>query len=132
AVLALNAVIGFTQERKAEGAVRALVQLVVPRARVVRGGQEWEVDSRDLVPGDVVLLEPGARVPADLRLTATNGLQVDESLLTGESLPVTKHTAAVPGGASLADRSGMAYTGSVVASGRGRGVVVATASATEL
>ncbi|MFP5319976.1 MAG: cation-translocating P-type ATPase [Acidimicrobiia bacterium] len=132
AVLALNAVIGFTQERKAEGAVRALMQLVVPHARVVRGGQEWEIDSRELVPGDVVLLEPGARVAGDLRLTAANGLQVDESLLTGESSPVTKRTTAVSEGAPLADRTSMVYTGSVVTSGRGRGVSVATGGATEL
>jgi magnesium-transporting ATPase (P-type) len=132
AVLALNAVIGFTQERKAEGSVRALMQLVVPHARVVRAAQEWEIDSRELVPGDVVLLEPGARVPADLRLTATNGLQIDESLLTGESLPVTKHTAPVGDGAPLADRASMAHTGSVVTSGRGRGVAVATGGSTEL
>ncbi|HEX6422273.1 MAG TPA: HAD-IC family P-type ATPase [Acidimicrobiales bacterium] len=132
AVLALNAVIGFTQERKAEGAVRALMQLVVPHARVVRGGQEWEIDSRELVPGDVVLLESGVRVPADLRLTVTNGLQVDESLLTGESLPNTKRSAPVGEKMVLADRTDMAYTGSVVTSGRGRGVVVATGGDTEL
>ncbi|HEX6419005.1 MAG TPA: HAD-IC family P-type ATPase, partial [Acidimicrobiales bacterium] len=131
-VLALNALIGFTQERKAEGAVRALMQLVVPRARVVRDGQEWEIDSRDLVPGDVVLLESGVRVPADMRLTSANALQVDESLLTGESLPRAKGTSPVGEHVLLADRTSMAYTGSIVTSGRGRGVVVATASATEL
>ena len=132
AVLALNAIIGFTQERKAEGAVRALMQLVVPHARVVRAGQDWEIDSRELVPGDVVLLEPGARVPADLRLTATNSLQVDESLLTGESLPVAKRIRPVGDRVPLADRASMAYTGSVVTSGRGRGVIVATGANTEL
>jgi calcium-translocating P-type ATPase len=132
AVLAINAAIGFTQERKAEGAVRALMALVVPHARVLRDGQEWEIDSRQLVPGDVVLLEPGSRVPADLRLALANGLQVDESLLTGESLPVTKRARVVDESTVLADREGMAYTGSVVTSGRGRGVVVATAAATEL
>ncbi|MDZ7733177.1 MAG: HAD-IC family P-type ATPase [Acidimicrobiia bacterium] len=124
AVLLLNAVIGFVQERKAESAVRALMQLVVPHARVVRAGQEWEIDSRELVPGDVVLLEPGSRVPADLRLEVANALQVDESLLTGESVPVTKHTAATEESTSLADRDGMAHTGSVVTSGRGRGIRV--------
>lgn len=107
-VLALNAAIGFTQERKAEGAVRALMQLVVPHARVVRDGQEREVGSSELVPGDVVLLEPGARVPADLRLMWVNALQVDESLLTGESLPPTKRPDAVNRHASLADRTSMA------------------------
>ncbi|MGK2947240.1 MAG: cation-translocating P-type ATPase [Acidimicrobiales bacterium] len=132
AVLVLNAAIGFTQERKAEGAVRALQQLVVPHARVVRDGQEREIDSRGLVPGDVVLLEPGSRLPADLRLTGTNALQVDESLLTGESLPATKRVDAVDPAVPVADRRGMAYTGSVVTSGRGRGVVVLTGAATEL
>ncbi|MEX2627900.1 MAG: HAD-IC family P-type ATPase [Ilumatobacteraceae bacterium] len=131
-VLTLNAVIGYTQERKAEGAVRALMGLVVPRARVVRDDHDREIDSRDLVPGDVVLLEPGSRVPADLRLVAANALQIDESLLTGESLPVSKRTVAVDPGAVLADRTDMAYTGAVVTSGRGRGLVVATGAATEL
>jgi magnesium-transporting ATPase (P-type) len=132
AVLALNAVIGFTQERKAEGAVRALMGLVVPHARVIRNGQEWEIDSRELVPGDMVLLEPGARVPADLRLTHTNNLHIDESLLTGESAPVKKHADVLEAAASLADRRNMAFTGAVVTSGRGRGVAVATGTATEL
>jgi magnesium-transporting ATPase (P-type) len=131
AVLLLNAVIGSTQERKAEGAVRALMQLVVPRGRVIRDGRDREIDSRELVPGDVVLLESGVRIPADLRLVAANALQVDESLLTGESVPVTKHVEPVRAAAQLADRSCMAYTGATVTSGRGRGVVVATGSATE-
>jgi magnesium-transporting ATPase (P-type) len=132
AVLLINAVIGFVQERKAETAVRSLMQLVVPHARVVRDGQDWEIDSRELVPGDVVLLEPGSRVPADLRLTSTNALQIDESLLTGESVPVTKRTRPVGEAAPLADRGSMAFTGAVVTSGRGRGVVVATGQRTEL
>ncbi|MDZ7676078.1 MAG: HAD-IC family P-type ATPase [Acidimicrobiales bacterium] len=132
AVLALNAVIGFTQERKAEGAVRALMQLVVPHARVIRDGRDLEIDSRELVPGDVVLLESGARVPSDLRLVSANALAVDESLLTGESVSVGKHVDAVEEESPLSDRSCMAYTGSTVTAGRGRGVVVATGSSTEL
>jgi Ca2+-transporting ATPase len=131
-VLSLNAVIGFTQERRAESAVRALMKLVVPTARVVRGGRDWEISSRDVVPGDLLVLEPGTRVPADVRLTAANGLQVDESLLTGESAPVTKHVDPVTETAALADRSCMAYTGSIVTVGRGSGLVVATGSRTEL
>lgn len=131
-VLMLNAVIGFTQERKAEGAVRALMQLVVPRARVVRDGRDVEIDSRDLVPGDVVLLESGARIPADLRLVGANAFQVDESLLTGESVPVTKTVEPVELTAVLSDRTCMAYTGATVTAGRGRGVVVATGANTEL
>jgi Ca2+-transporting ATPase len=132
AVLLLNAVIGSTQERKAEGAVRALMQLVVPRARVIRNGRDVEIDSRDLVPGDVVLLESGARIPADLRLVGANALQVDESLLTGESVPVTKRVDPVSPDAQLSDRACMAYTGATVTAGRGRGVVVATGANTEL
>jgi magnesium-transporting ATPase (P-type) len=132
AVLVLNAVIGFTQERKAEGAVRALMGLVVPHARVVRDGQEWEIDSRELVPGDMVLLEPGSRVPADVRLTHATTLHIDESLLTGESAPVKKHTESLEADTQLADRLNMAFTGSVVTSGRGRGVAVATGTGTQL
>ncbi len=130
--LAVNAGIGFGQERRADQAVRALAQLVVPQARVVRDGQERLVDSRDLVPGDLVLLEPGSRVPADLRLMHVTGLRVDESLLTGESTPVTKQVEPVPAAAPLADRHSVAYTGAMVTSGRAWGLVVATGEATEL
>jgi magnesium-transporting ATPase (P-type) len=132
AVLVLNTTLGAFQERKAELSVRALMELVAPRARVLRAGIEQEVDSRDLVPGDVVLLESGVRVPADLRLAAATGLRVDESLLTGESTAVDKTAAAVATDAVLADRVNMAYTGSVVVSGRGRCYVVATGERTEL
>ncbi len=128
----INTVVGFFQERKAEQAVRALTALVVPQARVVRDRREREVDSRRLVPGDLVLLEPGVRVPADLRLVRVAGLEVDESLLTGESRPVAKTADPVPADAVLADRRSMAYTGSTVTSGRARGVVVATGGDTEL
>ncbi|MGV0641824.1 HAD-IC family P-type ATPase [Mycolicibacterium sp. XJ2546] len=130
--LLLNAVIGFHEERRAADAVQALMQLVVPHCRVVRDGQEWEIDSRDVVPGDVVLLESGSRVPADIRLSAVNSLTIDESLLTGESLPVTKTTAPVQKNAGAADRHSMAFTGTIVANGRGRGYVVATGDDTEL
>jgi Ca2+-transporting ATPase len=132
AVLGLNAAIGFFQEQRAERSVRALMRLVSPRAHVVRGGREAEIESADLVPGDVVLLESGARVPADLRLFRTNNLAVDESLLTGESLPVHKSEAKVAEETAVADRTGMAHAGSVVTSGRGRGFVVATGRGTVL
>ena len=131
-VLVLNAVIGFTQERKAEGAVRSLMQLVVPRARVLRDGHDHEIDSRELVPGDIVLLESGMRIPADLRLVSVNALQVDESLLTGESASVTKHVDPVDVAAGLSDRPCMVYTGATITAGRGTGVVVATGDRTEL
>jgi Ca2+-transporting ATPase len=132
-VLALNAVIGFTQERKAEMSVRALMHLVSPHARVIREGREWDVESRELVPGDLVLLESGGRVPADLRLVSATALVVDESLFTGESVPVAKTTRRLDReDLVIGDRTNMAYAGTVVASGRGRGYVVATAAATEL
>lgn len=130
--LLLNAVIGFAQERRAANAVRALMQLVVPRSRVLRDHIERDVNSPELVPGDVVLLEPGSRVPADLRLSAVNALTIDESLLTGESLPVTKRTAPVAVDALTADKASMAFTGTIVTSGRGRGYVIATGTRTEL
>jgi magnesium-transporting ATPase (P-type) len=132
AVLLLNAVIGFTQEWRAEASVRALMSLVTPHARVIRDGREWDVESRELVPGDLVLLESGSRVPADLRLIQVTALEVDESLLTGESVAVRKQVTPVERAAALADRADMVYAGTVVTSGRGRGFVVATGAATEL
>ncbi|MGY6499783.1 MAG: cation-translocating P-type ATPase [Acidimicrobiales bacterium] len=132
AVLVLNASIGFVQERKAEESVRALMQLISPTASVVRAGRTTTIDSTDLVPGDVVLLESGVRVPADLRLASVSSLRVDESLLTGESVPVEKSTTPVDQQSPLGDRLGMAFSGSIVASGRGRGLVVGTAIDTEL
>lgn len=132
AVLLLNASIGLYQERGAERSVLALMQLVSPTARVVRDGQEREVDSAEVVAGDLVVLESGARVPADLRVVSAAALRVDESLLTGESVPADKDTDPVDPEAGLGDRGGMVFTGSMVASGRARGVVVATGTATEL
>ncbi len=132
AVLIINAVIGFIQERKADRSVHALMQMAAPSSRVVRDGAETVVDAVDLVPGDLVLLTSGTRVPADLRLVRTTSLEIDESLLTGESEPAAKSTGAVDADALVGDRSGMAFMGSAVASGRARGVVVATAEATEL
>ncbi|MBN1205387.1 MAG: HAD-IC family P-type ATPase [Myxococcaceae bacterium] len=130
--LALNALIGFTQERKAAVSVRALMGLVAPRARVIRDGRELELESAWLVPGDLVMLESGTRVPADMRLVSATALTVDESLLTGESISTHKQTEQVAATTPLAERECMAYTGSVVSSGRGRGYVVATGGTTEL
>ncbi|MEO6196889.1 MAG: HAD-IC family P-type ATPase [Dehalococcoidia bacterium] len=132
AVLILNAAIGFVQERRAEESVRALMRLISPQARVIREGREWQVSSADLVPGDVVFVESGTRVPADLRLFSTTALEVDESLLTGESVPVNKNVLPVTERSGLADRTSMAFTGAVVTSGRGRGYVVATGAGTEI
>ncbi len=132
AVLVINAVIGFIQERKADRSVHALMQMAAPRSQVVRDGEEREIDAIDLVPGDVVLLTSGTRVPADLRLVRTTALEVDESLLTGESKPARKSPDPVAEDALAADRSSMAFMGSAVTSGRARAVVVATALDTEL
>jgi magnesium-transporting ATPase (P-type) len=132
AVLVLNAAVGFVQERKADRSVRALMELAAPTSRVLREGREVDLDSRELVPGDVVLVESGTRVPADLRMVTTTALQVDESLLTGESMPATKRPEAVAEDAGAADRTCIGHMGSVVSSGRGKGVVVATGLETEL
>jgi Ca2+-transporting ATPase len=131
-VLALNATIGFVQERGAERSVRALMHLVAARAHVIRDGREVEIPGSEVVPGDLVLLESGRRIPADVRLTEATTLAIDESLLTGESNPAAKGTAPVDPSVGLADRTSLAFTGSVVSTGRGRGVVVATGRETEL
>ena len=130
--LALNAIVGVTQERKAENTVQALMRLVVPRARLVREGREREIDSAQLVPGDLVVIEAGSRVPADLRLISVSLVKIDESLLTGESGTVAKRVEPVPPTAALGDRKSMAYMGTIVSSGRGLGIVVATGERTEL
>ena len=131
-VTVINAVIGFFQESRAETAIAALARSVRTEVEVVRDGRRQRLSSDDLVPGDVVLLEAGNKVPADLRLLACRQLQVDESALTGESLPVSKGSTAVAVEAPLAERFGMAYAGSLVTAGQGRGLVVATGNATEV
>lgn len=131
-VVLINAVIGFIQEGKAEQALEAVRAMLATRAMVLRDGERFEVDAGDLVPGDVVLLESGTRVPADLRLLRQKNLRIDEAALTGESVPVDKDNAAVAEGRALADRLCMAYAGTVVAVGQGAGVVVATGAQTEI
>jgi calcium-translocating P-type ATPase len=132
AVLLLNAIIGFTQERRAEMAVHALSRLVSPKARVVRQGIEVELESADIVPGDIIRLESGQRVPADLRLVKATNLHIDESLLTGESLPVQKRVDPVAPDAPIADRRCIAHAGSVVTTGRATGLVVAIGERTAI
>lgn len=131
-VLCINAALGFVQERKAEADVRALQSLSTPSCRVLRDGTEQVVPGRDVVPGDVVLLESGERVPADLRLFDANGLQLDESMLTGEPFAATKRTEPLPADTGEADRANIAFSGTFVGSGRGRGVVIATGAGTAL
>jgi P-type Ca2+ transporter type 2C len=133
AVLAFNAVIGFIQESRAEESVRALKKMIVPQARVLRDGKEKEIGSEQLVPGDIVLLASGAKVPADIRLVSTVEMRVDESLLTGESVPAEK-IADVIDEANLTpgDQHNIAFMGTVVVNGRGTGVVVETGARTVL
>ncbi|MGD9787324.1 MAG: cation-transporting P-type ATPase [Sulfuricellaceae bacterium] len=130
-VTLVNAVVGFIQESKAESAIAALAKIVSTSALVVRGGRKASVPSEELVPGDVVLLAAGDKVPADLRLLQSRELNVDESAFTGESLPVTKHAAHLPEDTLLADRTAMAYAGTLVTGGQGTGVVVAIGDGTE-
>ncbi len=132
AVVIINAVIGFVQEGKAERALEAIRSMLAPAASVIRSGARVTIAAQDLVPGDVVLIEAGDRVPADLRLFDLQGLKVDESVLTGESVPVAKDTEAVAEKASLGDRLSMAFSGTLVTYGQARGVVVATGGQTEI
>ncbi len=132
AVVVLNAVIGFVQEGRAEAALAALRDMLAPRATVIRADTRHTIAGTDLVPGDLVLLEAGDRVPADLRLTEVSGLSIEEAILTGESVPVRKALDPVAVDAALGDRKPMAFSGTMVAQGTGSGIVVATGSATEI
>ncbi|PSJ23615.1 carbonate dehydratase [Halomonas sp. ND22Bw] len=131
-VVAIIALVGYVQEGRAEQALARIRDLLAPSAQVLRGGRRQEVPAEALVPGDIVLLESGDRVPADLRLLEARRLRHQEATLTGESLPVDKGTAAVAENAELGDRSSMAYAGTLVAQGSARGLVVATGADTEL
>jgi magnesium-transporting ATPase (P-type) len=132
AVVIANAIIGYIQEGKAEKAMDAIRHMLAPSASVLRAGARHSVGGGALVPGDVVLLEAGDKVPADLRLLQARGLQVQESILTGESVPVDKDTNAVAQSAPLGDRSCLAFSGTLVTAGQGIGVVVATGAETEI
>ncbi|TWU64921.1 cation-translocating P-type ATPase [Crateriforma conspicua] len=132
AVVLVNASIGFVQEAKALKAIDALSQSLQTMANVIRGGQPATVDASELVPGDVVQLQSGDRVPADLRLVETKDLQIDESALTGESVPVEKQTSALPAGTVLAERTNVAYSTTLVTYGTATGIVVATGDRTEI
>ncbi|QYG95379.1 cation-transporting P-type ATPase [Iamia sp. SCSIO 61187] len=131
-VLVLNAVLGFVQENRAEKSLAALRSMLVATARVRRGGREVEVPASELVPGDVVLLDAGDRVPADARLAVARSLEVDESSLTGESVAVEKDASGPHEGGALAERSGAVFMNTVITRGRGEAVVTATGMATEI
>lgn len=132
AVVLVNAFIGFYQEGKAEQALQAIQGMLSERAKVIRAGHSDEVAARDLVVGDVVVLQAGDRVPADVRLTKVNNLSVQESALTGESVAVDKQQQTLESGAVLAERFNMAYSGTLVTQGQAHGIVVATGAATEI
>ncbi len=130
-VVLINAMVGTIQEARAEDALLALRRLLAVSARVIRDGQKTTVPAAALVPGDIVLLDAGDKVPADLRLIHSHELQTDEAMLTGESLPVVKHARALPLDTLLAERLNLAYSGTLVTRGAGTGVVVATGIHTE-
>jgi len=132
AVVLINASIGFFQEGRAEAALRSIVQLGVSQSLVIRAGQTLSLDSRELVPGDLVVLEPGTKIPADLRLLETKDLYCDEAPLTGESTPVAKLPEALPQEMPLAEQANMAFMGTLVSRGNGLGLVVATGLGTQL
>ncbi|WP_439572399.1 cation-transporting P-type ATPase [Phreatobacter sp.] len=132
AVVMINAIIGFIQEDRAERALSAIGRMVAPRAHAYRDGRRVTLPVADLVPGDIVLVEAGDRVPADLRLIRARGLTVEEAMLTGESVAAEKHEDRVAPEAPLGDRICMAFSGTLVAAGQGTGVVVATGAATQI
>ncbi|PVE25453.1 carbonate dehydratase [Microvirga sp. KLBC 81] len=131
-VVLVNAVIGFIQEGRAERALEALRAMISAQASVIRDGQRQTVTAEELVPGDIVLLEAGDRVPADLRLLRARSLRIDEAILTGESVPVEKRTGPVAPDAALGDRTCMAFSGSLAVAGQGMGVVTGTGAGTEI
>ncbi len=132
AVVIANTIIGYIQEGKAEASVEALEKMMTPECTVVRDGGEAVIQALELVPGDVVILEGGDKVPADLRLFHTKNLSADEAAITGESVPVTKHTDPVAGKATIADQRCMVFSGTFVTKGVGVGIVVGTGEQAEI
>ena len=130
-VVLINALVGFIQEGKAEAALAALARAMAAEAVVRRAGKRRRIDAAELVPGDMVVLSTGDKVPADLRLFSSKELRTAEAALTGESIPVSKHTESLPDDTPLAERQNMAYAGTLVVNGQGSGVVVATGNETE-
>lgn len=131
-VIVVNTIIGYVQEGKAERALEAIQNMVAPHASVLRGGHRVTLNAETIVPGDLVVLEAGDRVPADLRLFHARSLRIEEAALTGESVPVDKATAPVERTTPLAEQASMAFSGTFVAAGQGTGIAVATGAKTEL
>ena len=131
-IVILNAIFGFVQEYKAEKAILALKAMAAPQATVLRNGELTLIPARELVPGDLVSLKTGDRIPADCRIKEESNLRVNEASLTGESVPISKHSAPVPGDVIVGDRKNMVHTGTTVEKGRAISIVVATGMQTEL
>jgi magnesium-transporting ATPase (P-type) len=131
-VVLINAIIGFIQEGKAERALEAVKNMLSPQAMVIREGKRYTLSADQIVPGDLVFIQSGDKIPADLRLIKIRNLRVDEAMLTGESLPVEKTIEAVPTESPLGDRTCMAYSGTLVTFGQGTGIVVATGDQSEI
>ncbi len=131
-VLLLNAIIGYIQEARAEAAMEALLQMAAPQAKVRRDGAVALLPARDVVPGDVIILESGDRVPADALLMEVSELKVNESVLTGESMPARKHTGAIREDVPLAERRNMVFMGTIASFGRATALVTATGTSTEM
>lgn len=132
AIVIFCALLGFVQEYRAERALEALKSMLSPTITVLRGGKEKEIPSRELVPGDILLIEAGDKIPADARLVEAHALKCDEAPLTGESIPVTKVISSLPAETRVSDRRNILFTGTTVLYGRGKGVVTATGMMTEL
>jgi magnesium-transporting ATPase (P-type) len=132
AVVLVNAIVGFVQEGKAEAALSAIRSLIAPRVHVIRDGRRETAPVSDIVPGDLVMLEAGDRIPADLRLIRSRSLLIEEAILTGESVAAEKRETPAPADAPLGDRHSMAYSGTFVAAGQATGVAVGTGVATEI
>jgi len=131
-ILIINAIVGFLQEYKAEKSIEALKRLSALRARVLRNGQEMRIESRDLVPGDIILLETGDKVPADARIIDATRFEVDESSLTGESTPVKKSNLPVAEKAALAERTSLLHSSTIITAGKAKAIVVETGMKTEI
>jgi Ca2+-transporting ATPase len=131
-IVVLNALLGFFQESRAERSVRALMALAAPESTVVRDGERQRIPAEQIVPGDIIMVEAGDRIPADARLIENANLHTDEAPLTGESMPVTKETAPLDGDVGIGDRRNMLFSSTIATYGRGRAVVIATGMDTEV
>ncbi len=131
-IVVLNSIFGFIQEYKAEQAIEALKRLTALKAKVIRDGIEMEIDSRELVPGDLILLETGSKVPADARLIDIAAFQIDEASLTGESVPSDKTTDPLDDNILVNDQKNMVFMGTIVTKGHAKSVVTGTGMNTEI